>query len=118
MSSKKNTRKRLERRHKGQQVSFKTEPSMKKQIKNDKVEEVKPNTEQTHQSESDSKKVESVPHKENLVSAGRKPLPSRYIYIAIILATSACTIIAFWLLSCSFHRNAETIINAQNDDYI
>jgi len=118
MPSKKNTRKRLEYKHKRKQTSFMKERSMKKQIIEEKVEEVQPNTEQTHQPESNSKKVESVPQKEDSVSAGRKPLPSRYIYMVIILATSAFTIIAFWMLSCSFHRSAERIINAQNDDYI
>jgi hypothetical protein len=91
---------------------------MKKQIIKEKLEEVKSNTEQTHQAESDSKKDVSVPQKENPVSADKKQLPSRYVYIIIILTISVFTIMAFWLLSCSFHRNAERIINAQNDDYI
>ena len=84
MPSKKNTRKRLEYKHKRKQTSFMKERSMKKQIIEEKVEEVQPNTEQTHQPESNSKKVESVPQKEDSVSAGRKPLPSRYIYMVII----------------------------------
>ena len=118
MSSKINARKRLDYRQKRQQTSYKKETSMKKQINQETVEEVKPNTEQPHQQEPDSKKVGSVPQEENTVFVGKKQLPSRYIYIVIILVTSIFTIIAFWLLSYSFHRNAERIINAQNDDYI
>lgn len=118
MSSKKNTRGSLKRRHKRQQKFFKIEPSIKKRMEDESIEKRKPNTEQTHQTECDSMKKDSVPQEKTTVSVYNKQLPSRYVYIVIIFITSVFTIIAFWMLSCSFHRNAERIINAQNDDYI